>query len=431
MSALGRTTARHRSDDSATDPHLDVPTRRQGILSGVSDGKRSVSESTPMRPRHAGGDAEESAEPPVSGRHGLPAEGLRSPNQPQPGAQSQPGAQPRPEDQVEAPRGDVAPIVVDGLSKQFGPVRAVDDLSFTVAPGRVTGFLGPNGAGKSTTLRMLLGLAEPTSGSATFGSFGYRDLPNPQQQVGAVLEPAFHPGRTGRDHLRVQAATAEARPGWIEELLELVGLTDAAARRVGGYSLGMRQRLALATALLGDPDYLILDEPGNGLDPEGIRWLRGFLKAFAARGRVVLMSSHILNEVEATVDDVVVIGNGRLLRQSPMADLAAERRSVRLRVADQAAAGGVLDRMGLRWQPVQDAHGPVLQVQTTDLAAIGGAIFEAGLPVLELAPTDVNLESEFFALLGGQQSDGPPPGPQPPAGPPAPGPAAERAGGSR
>ncbi|SDS87255.1 ABC transporter ATP-binding protein [Microlunatus soli] len=296
----------------------------------------------------------------------------------------------------------VPPIVVDGLTKDFGRVRAVDALSFTVAPGRVTGFLGPNGAGKSTTLRVLLGLAEPTSGRATFGGVGYRDLPMPQQRVGAVLEPAFHPGRTGRDHLAVQAATAGATPRRINELLALVGLADAADRRVGGYSLGMRQRLALATALLGEPDYLILDEPGNGLDPEGIHWLRGFLQSYAARGNVVLMSSHILNEVEATVDDVVVIGNGRLLRQSPMQDLAAERRSIRLRVQDQRTATAVLDRMRLSWQQVDDRQGGFLQVQTTDPGAVGAAIFEAGLPVLELAPQEVDLESEFFALLGGQ-----------------------------
>ena len=296
----------------------------------------------------------------------------------------------------------VPPIVIDRLTKRFGTVPAVDQLSFTVLPGRITGFLGPNGAGKSTTLRALLGLVRPTSGTATFGGIGYQDLKNPQQRVGAVLEPAFHPGRTGRNHLRVLAVTAGVGSGRIDELLHLVGLSDAADRRVGGYSLGMRQRLALAGALLGEPDYLVLDEPANGLDPEGIRWLRGFLRSWAAGGRVVLMSSHIMNEVEATVDDVVVISNGRLIRQSPMQELAAEQRSVKVRVGDLAAAGAVLGRLGLTWQVLQDAAGPYALVQTTDLGTVGIALFEAGIPVLELAPQKLDLESEFFALVGGR-----------------------------
>lgn len=360
--------------------------RRDGILGGVSAPNRPVPESVPVRPRHAGTDGSNGDVAVVSpGRHARSVPRAAGPISPSP------------------TEGSVPPIVVDGLTKLYGPVRAVDGLSFTVSPGRVTGFLGPNGAGKSTTLRMLLGLAAPSVGQATFGGVRYQDLSMPQQRVGAVLEPAFHPGRSGRGHLKVQAVTANAEPSRVEELLELVGLSEAASRRVGGYSLGMRQRLALATALLGDPDYLILDEPGNGLDPEGIRWLRGFLQNYAARGNVVLMSSHILNEVEATVDDVVVIGNGRLLRQSPMRELAAQRRSIRLRVEDRRGAGVVLDRLGLGWQSIEDRFGGGLQVQTTDLAGVGTAIFEAGLPVLELAPMEVDLESEFFALLGGQQ----------------------------
>jgi ABC-2 type transport system ATP-binding protein len=296
----------------------------------------------------------------------------------------------------------VPPIMIDRLTKRFGSVPAVDQLSFTVLPGRITGFLGPNGAGKSTTLRALLGLVEPTSGTATFGGITYQDLKNPQQRVGAVLEPAFHPGRTGRNHLRVLAVTAGVDRHRIEELLHLVGLTDAADRRVGGYSLGMRQRLALAGALLGEPDYLVLDEPANGLDPEGIRWLRGFLRSYAAGGRVVLMSSHILNEVEATVDDVVVISNGRLIRQSPMQELAAEQRSVKVRTPDLAAAGAALDRLGLPWHALQDPTGPYALVQTLDPGAVGIALFEAGIPVLELALQRLDLESEFFALVGGR-----------------------------
>jgi ABC-2 type transport system ATP-binding protein len=298
---------------------------------------------------------------------------------------------------------EVPPIVVEDLTKTFGRVRAVDQLSFTVEPGRITGFLGPNGAGKSTTLRILLSLVSATAGSATFGGISYADLPEPQHRVGAVLEPAFHPGRTGRDHLWVLAPTAGADAERIDQLLELVGMTAAADRRVGGYSLGMRQRLALAAALLGDPDYLILDEPANGLDPEGIRWLRGFLRAFVAPGRVVLMSSHILNEVEATVDDVVVINNGRLIRQAPMRELSTERAGIRVRVPDVTAAGQVLDELGMSWRQAEDPAGAYLQVEGAELATVGKALFEAGLPVLELADLQVDLEAEFFALLGGQQ----------------------------
>jgi len=303
-----------------------------------------------------------------------------------------------------APRygaGIAQPIVIDNLTKHFGSVRAVSGLSFTVAPGRITGFLGPNGAGKSTTLRILLGLANPTGGSATFGGVGYRDLDQPQQRVGAVLEPAFHPGRSGRNHLRVLAVTAGVGDDRVDEMLHLVGLAEAGGRRIGGYSLGMRQRLALAGALLGDPDYLILDEPANGLDPEGIRWLRGFLRDFAGHGRVVLMSSHLLNEVEATVDDVIVIGHGRLIRQAPMSQLAAST-SARVRVRDLEAAGAVLDQLQAPWTIQQDSIGPYLIVAGSDLASIGLRLFEAGMPVLELAAQAVDLESEFFSLISGQ-----------------------------
>ncbi len=296
----------------------------------------------------------------------------------------------------------VPPVVVDRLTKRFGPVHAVEQLSFTVQPGWVTGFLGPNGAGKSTTLRALLGLVRPTSGTASFGGVAYRELTDPQRRVGAVLEPAFHPGRTARDHLRVLADTAGVGEDRVGAVLELVGLGEAAGRRVGAFSLGMRQRLALAAALLGEPDYLVLDEPANGLDPEGIRWLRGFLRAYAADGRVVLMSSHNLAEVEATVDDVVVIDKGRLIRQSAMSELAVDQRSVVVRVPDPAAAGAVLDRTGMVWTLSRDGTGPYLQVATPDPAGIGMALFEAGVPVLELSLRRPDLESEFFTLVGGQ-----------------------------
>jgi ABC-2 type transport system ATP-binding protein len=213
-----------------------------------------------------------------------------------------------------------------GLTKQFGGVRAVDDLSFSVERGSVTGFLGPNGAGKTTTLRMLLGLVTPDAGTATIGGRAYRDLPGPPHQAGAILEASgFHPGRTARSHLRIQALAARAAPSRVDEVLDLVQLAGAAGRRVGGFSLGMRQRLGLASALLASPEILILDEPANGLDPEGVRWLRGLLRGFAAGGGTVLLSSHMLAEAAQTVDSVVIIDHGRLVTQAPLASLTASR----------------------------------------------------------------------------------------------------------
>jgi ABC-2 type transport system ATP-binding protein len=211
-------------------------------------------------------------------------------------------------------------ITIDGLGKRFGDVLAVDNLSFEVDRGTVVGFLGPNGAGKTTTLRMLLGLVTPTAGSATIDGQPYRELADPVRHVGAVLEAAgFHPGRSARNHLRVVATAAGLPLERADQVLAQVGLADAARRRVGGFSLGMRQRLGLAAALLGDPQVLILDEPANGLDPEGIRWLRGFLRQLADQGRTVLVSSHVLAEVAQTVDQVVIIARGRLVAQSSLA----------------------------------------------------------------------------------------------------------------
>ncbi len=205
-------------------------------------------------------------------------------------------------------------ISVDHLSKSFGRVKAVDDLSFTVRPGSVTGFLGPNGAGKTTTLRMLLGLVTPDSGAATIGGTAYVDLPSPITTVGAVLEAtSFHPGRTARVHLEAMCLAAGLSMDRVEHVLTEVDLTAAADRRVGGFSLGMRQRLALASALLGDPAVLILDEPANGLDPQGIHWLRGFLRALAAGGCTVLVSSHVLTEMAVTAERVLIVNNGRLI----------------------------------------------------------------------------------------------------------------------
>jgi ABC-2 type transport system ATP-binding protein len=221
------------------------------------------------------------------------------------------------------------PISVESLTKDFGRVRAVDDLSFTVEPGRVVGFLGPNGSGKTTTLRALLGLVRPTHGRALVGGRAYRDLANPARDVGAVLEArAFNPGRTARDHLRVVCAEARLPRRRVDEVLALVGLDDAADRRAGGFSLGMGQRLSLAAALLGDPGVLILDEPVNGLDPSGIRWLRSLLRSLAAEGRTVLLSSHLLAEVEQTVDEVIIVDRGRLVCQRPVEELRTETASL-------------------------------------------------------------------------------------------------------
>jgi ABC-2 type transport system ATP-binding protein len=213
-------------------------------------------------------------------------------------------------------------IEVRSLTKRYGQVVAVDDLSFSIRSGTVTGFLGPNGAGKTTTLRLLLGLAEPTAGEALVFGRRYRELENPARKVGAVLETGdFHPGRSGRDHLRSLALAADISPSRVEEVLTLVGLEAAAHRRVKGYSLGMRQRLGLAVAILGDPELLVLDEPANGLDPAGVRWLRSFLRRFAEQGGTVLVSSHLLAEAAQTVDHVVIVDRGRRVAAGPLDEL--------------------------------------------------------------------------------------------------------------
>ncbi len=338
---------------------------------------------------------------------------------------------------------DALAVEVSHLSKQFGPVRAVDDLSFTVRPGRVTGFLGPNGAGKTTTLRCLLGLVRPTSGTATIGGRPYHSLARPGRVVGAALEAAsFHPGRTALDHLRVYAPQIGVPDSRAREVLRLVGLDDAAKRRVGGFSLGMRQRLALATTLLGDPPVLLLDEPANGLDPEGISWLRGFLRALAAEGRTVLVSSHMLSEVQQTVDEIVIIHHGRLVREAPLAQLAAESRP-RVRVASPDGAGLRALVEARHWQlaePVTPSGGDGSTVEVSDVepAAVGAAAFAAGLELHELSRIDAGLEALFFQLVADAEPTAAPPhvysGPvghapatsdggrfDPPVAPPAPG----------
>ena len=244
-----------------------------------------------------------------------------------------------------------------------------------------------------------MGLANPTSGSALFGDHWYHDLERPQRTVGAILEPNAHPGRSGRNHLRVCAATAGVNDGRVDHLLDLVGLSAAGRRRVGSYSLGMRQRLGLAEALLGDPLYLILDEPANGLDPEGIRWLREFLRSFAAQGRVVLVSSHQLREVQATADDLVVIDRGRLLASAATTDLDVAKPTCRVRVLDWPAAEAALAAAQLPFTRLSDPAGRLLRVEAGDPGRVGLCLFEARVAVLELSREQRDLEEQFFSML--------------------------------
>jgi ABC-2 type transport system ATP-binding protein len=300
----------------------------------------------------------------------------------------------------------VGPVLqVESLTKRFGrrsPVTAVADLSFEVRPGRVTGFLGPNGSGKTTTLRCLLGLVAPSSGRTLIGGQPYAALPDPTRVVGAALEASgFHPGRTGRNHLRVLAAANRVPDARVDSVLELVGLTDAARRRVVEYSLGMRQRLALAAALLPDPAALILDEPANGLDPEGIAWLRGFLRAQAADGRTVLVSSHVLSEVQQTVDDVVIITQGHLVHAGPLDEIGtagAVRVIVRSPEATRLAAAIAAAHASAAVET--DSDGALL-VTGLSTAQVGQLAFAQGCELHELATTSDGLEQVFLELTGG------------------------------
>jgi ABC-2 type transport system ATP-binding protein len=292
-------------------------------------------------------------------------------------------------------------IVVAGLTKDFGKVRAVDDLSFTVEPGTVTGFLGPNGAGKTTTLRCLLGLVSPTRGTATIGGRRYADLPDPLRTVGAALEASsFHPGRTARNHLRVLCAAAGIPDTRADEVLELTGIKDAANRRVRGFSMGMRQRLGLAATLLGDPRVLILDEPANGLDPAGINWLREFLRYMARNsGKTVLVSSHILSEVEQTVDNVVIITRGRLKQQGSLEELLdTATRTVRVRTPEAERFAGVLTESGLRAEAGADDG--LLLVHGTETAMVGNLAFTHQVELHELSSERSDLEQVFLEITG-------------------------------
>ncbi len=285
-------------------------------------------------------------------------------------------------------------IQVRALTKRFGSFTAVDALDFDVEPGRVTGFLGPNGSGKTTTLRMLLGLVRPTSGTGTIDGRRYADIPNPLTVVGSALEATnFHPGRTGRDHLRVQAAVAGVSDRRVDELLELVGIPGAARKRAGGYSMGMRQRLGLAAALLGDPRVIILDEPANGLDPEGIRWLRGFLRHLADEGRTLLISSHMLSEVEQTVDDVVIIANGKAVAQGTVAELRGEPTAF-VRTSDPERLVAALEGRGIVVRPKDGG----LRVTVDDLAVVGDIAHASDVSVHELRSEQTHLEELFFNL---------------------------------
>ena len=293
----------------------------------------------------------------------------------------------------------MAAISVQGLTKRFGDVLAVDRLDFEVDPGTVTGFLGPNGAGKTTTLRMLLGLVAPTSGRATVGGRPYRELADPARRVGAVLEASgFHPGRTARDHLRVLATAGGLAPGRVDEVLEQTGLAAAARRRVGGFSLGMRQRLGLAAALLGDPEVLILDEPANGLDPEGVRWLRGLVRGLADQGRTVLVSSHVLAEVAQTVDQVVIIDRGRLVAHSTLAALTAGAdRAVRVRTPQPETLRDLLVARGAT--VTLDGPGQLVVAGATT-EQVGQAAAAGGVVLHEMRFERSNLEDVFLELTG-------------------------------
>jgi len=288
-------------------------------------------------------------------------------------------------------------IQVRGLTKRYGHVVAVDDLSFAVSEGTVTGFLGPNGAGKTTTLRMLLGLVAPSAGTACFGGRQFSELESPSSAVGAVLDAAmFHPGRRARDHLRVVAIASGVSPRRTDEVLEHVELTESASRRVGKFSLGKRQRLALATALLSEPRVLILDEPANGLDPQGVHWLRAFMRKFADEGGTVLVSSHLLAELALSVDDVIVIAHGRLVAHSSLSELTRRATpAVRVRVPDAPRLRDLLVARGLTAECRADDS---LVVLDTTAEQVGALAVAAGLPIYELTVERFDLEEIFLEL---------------------------------
>ena len=289
-------------------------------------------------------------------------------------------------------------IEVEGLTKRYGSTLAVDDLSFTVSPGTVTGFLGPNGAGKSTTMRAILGLVHPTGGSTAVLGVPYRALDWPVGHVGALLETFdAHPGRSGRNHLRVLAVAGQIPRSRADEVLDLVELGGAGRRRVKGYSLGMRQRLGLAAALLGDPEVLVLDEPANGLDPQGVRWLRDFLRSLASEGRTILVSSHVLAEVAQTVHEVVIIHRGRLVRHAAMADVESMAAGATIvRSPDAATLGSLLADAGVEVQIQGDGRLTV----SAEPERVGEIAAAHGVVLHELTAQRATLEEVFLELTG-------------------------------
>ncbi|MFD9032356.1 ABC transporter ATP-binding protein [Streptomyces sp. NPDC059567] len=289
-------------------------------------------------------------------------------------------------------------IEVNELTKRYGPKAAVSDLSFTVRPGHVTGFLGPNGAGKSTTLRMMLGLHRPTSGSVLIDGRPFADRPRGMRHVGALLDAHdVHGGRTAQAHLSALAVSNRLPRRRVGEVLDEVGLGDAGGRRIGGFSLGMKQRLGIATALLGDPPVLLFDEPLNGLDPEGVKWVRGLFHRLAAEGRTVFVSSHLMSEMENTADFLVVIGRGRLIADESLKDFAARgtRQSVSVRTPDVAALRAVLTDEGAHVEPQTDNS---LTVTGMSASRIGDLAFRSMVPVHELTPHTASLEAAFMEL---------------------------------
>jgi len=287
-------------------------------------------------------------------------------------------------------------IELDGLTKRYGARVAVDDLTVRIEPGRVTGFLGPNGSGKTTTMRCIVGLARPTAGTATVLGVPYRDLDVPMRRVGVLVDPrARHPGRTARAHLLALARSNRLPGARVDEVLDLVGLTDVADDRAGGFSLGMGQRLGIAAALLGDPDVLLLDEPVNGLDPEGIRWVRELLRDLADEGRTVLVSSHLMSEMEDTADHLVVLGRGQLLADVPIGELLGAQAVVRVRTPAVRLLAAALVRSGGEVSVDDDG---ALRVRGLDAAAVGEVAFAAGVPLHELTRVTASLEAAYLAL---------------------------------
>jgi ABC-2 type transport system ATP-binding protein len=289
-------------------------------------------------------------------------------------------------------------IELDRLTKRYRDRVAVDDLTVTIHPGRVTGFLGPNGSGKTTTMRAILGLTRPTAGTATVLGSPYRELPRPMCRVGALIDPAArHPGRTAYAHLRALAQSNALPRDRVEDVIDLVGLADVAHERVRGFSLGMAQRLGIAAALLGDPDVLVLDEPVNGLDPEGIRWVRELLRGLADEGRTVLVSSHLMSEMEDTADHLVVLGRGRLLADVPIVDLLSAHAVVRVRTPQVSLLAAALQRAGGAVEPDTDG---ALRVTGLGTAEVGDVAFAAGARVHELSRVTASLEAAYLSLTG-------------------------------